>query len=233
MGILVIISSMLFWSDPGLACPAAPKLISFSETTYDGHAKVGVNASCTVGVNIKDSKFDRSLVREGDKLCWNIYPVDKGMTVYPGKFSNCQGEFTPEQQADFGNAMVLWNAEGEKVGALQLTGSSLRILSLPGDASALEKPHMSFDIQDSKNAVLYAKDGSSSIAGDFTANAPELCPRSFGTQIISGSVDLRGKSIKTVASQGTTCGPGIEISEYTGTATGTDPRTPATGIDPN
>ncbi len=214
-GLAVLFSPLfaLLISPSAEACLEKPKSLKLSETTFENSVEIGYGVNCSVGVNLKtDADISYSL-RQGygegksDKLCLTI---TKGRD-YENKKEYC-GEELEKISAKDKNALTLRDKNGVAVGALDIKGQTVRVLSWNsgGDVS---KPHLEFQIEDlAKNWKVRAMQNESIQVGGGALES-SLCTRSIGSKDSGQSLDLRGKMIATA---GGGCSAGVIASEFGG-----------------
>lgn len=193
------------------ACLEKPKSLKLSETSFENSVEVSYGVNCRVNVSLKtDADVSYSLAQgygEGkdDKLCLTI---TKGRD-YENRKEYC-GDALEKLSSKDKNALTLRDKNGGAVGALDIKGKTVRVLSWTnsGDAS---KPHLEFQVADLAQSwkVRAMQNESVQVGGGSLEST--ACTRSLGEKNSGTALDLRGKMVGT---SGGGCGAGVSVSEY-------------------
>lgn len=194
------------------ACLEKPKSLKLSETTFENDVEISYGLNCRVSLTIEAKDGNRYSLRHGseegnrDKLCLTVVKAND----LQNKKEYC-GEDLETLSSRNKNALALRNKAGEAVGAIDIKGNAIRILSWDAGGNPA-KPHLQFQIEDVVKSwkVLAMQNESTQVGGGSFDAGP--CTRSLGGEKNSGNAfDLRGKQISTT---GTGCTAGMVASEY-------------------
>lgn len=194
------------------ACLEKPKSLKLSETTFESGAEISYGVNCRVAVTVKTDADVSYVLSQGygegkvDKLCLTI---TKGKD-YENRKEYCGEELERVSTKDK-NALTLRNKNGEAIGALDIKGQNIRVLSWNGGGNST-LPHLEFQIEDLAKSwkVLAMQNEATQVGGGALTSA--ACTRGLGGMKDSGqALDLRGKQISTA---GAGCAAGLVASEY-------------------
>jgi hypothetical protein len=216
------IFALLAFSPYSEACLEKPKSLKLSETTFENSAEVSYGVNCRVSITVKTDADVSYFLGQGygedkvDKLCLTI---QKGRD-YENKKEYCGEELERLSMKDK-NALALRDKNGDAIGALEIKGKNIRLLSWSGGGNAA-KPHLEFQIEDLAKSwkVRAMQNEATQVGGGALESA--ACTRSIGGKDSGKALDLRGKQISTA---GAGCTAGVIEAEYGGAA-GSAPRRP-------